>query len=67
MTVKNGVNYTLVDSTSGKTVWTKNVLQHVQRARPRHLRAPPGSVSRTKSAARDNIQQAITDISTLNL
>lgn len=67
MTVKMEVNYTLVDSTSGKTVWTKNVAStYTAKAS-----AAFAGVTRLRLAnegtAKDNIQQAITDISTLNL
>jgi hypothetical protein len=67
MTVKMEVSYTLVDTQSGATVWSKNI--------PSTYTAKAGEafagVTRLRlaneGAAKDNIQQAITALSALEL
>ena len=67
MTVKMEVSYTLVDTKSGKTVWAKNIASE-HTAKPSEAFA---GVTRLRlaneGAAKDNIQQALTEISTIQL
>ena len=67
MTVKMEVSYTLVDTQSGKTVWSKNVASE-HTAKPSEAFA---GVKRLRlaneGAAKANIQQAITEISAIAL
>jgi len=67
MTVKMEVSYTLLDSQSGKTVWSKNIASE-HTAKPSEAFA---GVTRLRlaneGAAKANIQQAITEISTIQL
>jgi hypothetical protein len=67
MTVKMEVNYTLLDTTSGKTVWTKNVASTYTASASAAFAGTTRLRLANEGAAKDNIQQAITDISTLNL
>ena len=52
---------------SGKTVWTKNVASDVHGEGERGVRGSTRLRLANEGAAKANIQQAITDISTLNL
>jgi hypothetical protein len=61
------VNYTLVDTTSGKTVWTKNVASTYTASASAAFAGTTRLRLANEGAAKDNIQQVITDISTLNL
>jgi hypothetical protein len=67
MTVKMEVSYTLVDAKTGKTVWTKTVASE-HTAKPSEAFA---GVTRLRlaneGAAKENIRQVVTEISTLNL
>jgi len=67
MTVKMEVSYTLVDTASGKTVWAKNIASE-HTAKPSEAFA---GVTRLRlaneGAAKDNIQQALTELSTIQL
>jgi hypothetical protein len=67
MTVKMEVSYTLVDTKSGKTVWSKNVAsEHTAK-----MGDAFAGVTRLRlaneGAAKANIQQAITDMSAMDL
>ncbi|HEY3783768.1 MAG TPA: hypothetical protein VGL55_00630 [Steroidobacteraceae bacterium] len=67
MTVKMEVSYPMVDTQSGKTVWSKNIAnEHM--AKPSEAFA---GVTRlrlaTEGAAKANIQQTLTEISTIQL
>jgi len=67
MTVKMEVSYTLIDTQSGKTVWSTNeASEHTAKAS-----AAFAGVERLRlaneGAAKANIQQAITEIATLQL
>jgi hypothetical protein len=67
MTVKMEVSYTLVDTKSGKTVWSKNIASE-HTAKPSEAFA---GVKRLRlaneGAAKDNIQQALTEISNVQI
>ena len=67
MTVKMEVSYTLIDTASGKTVWTKNIASE-HTAKPSEAFA---GVTRLRlaneGAAKDNIQQALTELSSMQL
>ena len=67
MTVKMEVSYTLVDTASGKTVWAKNIASE-HTAKPSEAFA---GVTRLRlaneGAAKDNIKQALTELSTIQL
>jgi len=67
MTVKMEVSYTLVDTKSGKAVWSKNIASE-HTAKPSEAFA---GVTRLRlaneGAARDNIEQALTEMSALQL
>jgi hypothetical protein len=67
MTVKMEVSYSLVDTQSGKTVWAKNIASE-HTAKPSEAFA---GVKRLRlaneGAAKDNIQQALSEISTIQL
>lgn len=67
MTVKMEVSYSLIDTASGKTVWTKNIASE-HTAKPSEAFA---GVTRLRlaneGAAKDNIQQALTELSTMQL
>lgn len=67
MTVKMEVSYTLVDTSSGKTLWTKTVAsEHTAKAGEAFAGIKRLRLA-NEGAARDNIEQALADISTLNL
>jgi len=67
MTVKMEVSYTLTDTKSGKTVWSKNVAsEHTAK-----MGDAFAGVTRLRlaneGAAKANIQEAITEISAMQL
>jgi hypothetical protein len=67
MTVKMEVSYTLVDTTSGKAVWSKNIAsEHTAKASEAFAGVTRLRLA-NEGAARDNIEQALTEMSTLQL
>ena len=67
MTVKMEVSYTLVDTTSGKAVWSKNVAsEHTAKASEAFAGVTRLRLA-NEGAARDNIEQALAEMSTLQL
>lgn len=67
MTVKMEVSYTLVDTQSGKTVWSKNVASE-HTAKPSEAFAGVKRLQlANEGAAKANIEQAITEISAVGL
>jgi hypothetical protein len=67
MTVKMEVSYTLVDTQSGKTVWSKNVASE-HTAKPSEAFAGVKRLElANEGAAKANIEQAITEISAVGL
>ena len=63
MTVKMEVSYTLVDSQSGKTVWSKNIAsEHTAKAGEAFAGVKRLRLA-NEGAAKANIEQAITEIS----
>jgi hypothetical protein len=67
MTVKMEVNYTLVDTTSGKTVWTKSVASEYTASASAAFAGTTRLRLANEGAAKDNIEKLMSDISTLNL
>lgn len=67
MTVKMEVSYTLVDTTSGKAVWSKNIAsEHTAKASEAFAGVTRLRLA-NEGAAKDNIEQALTEMSTLQL
>ena len=67
MTVKMEVSYTLVDTTSGKAVWSKNIAsEHTAKASEAFAGVTRLRLA-NEGAARDNIEQALAEMSTLQL
>ena len=67
MTVKMEVSYTLVDTTSGKAVWSKNIAsEHTAKASEAFAGVTRLRLA-NEGAARDNIEQALTEMSALQL
>jgi hypothetical protein len=67
MTVKMEVSYTLVDTQSGKTVWSKNIAsEHTAKAGEAFAGVKRLRLA-NEGAAKANIQQALTEISTIQL
>jgi hypothetical protein len=67
MTVKMEVSYTLVDTTSGKAVWSKNIAsEHTAKASEAFAGVTRLRLA-NEGAARDNIEQALSEMSTLKL
>jgi len=67
MTVKMEVSYTLVDTSSGKTVWTENVANEYTAQASAAFAGITRLRLANEGAAKGNIQKAISDISTLSL
>jgi hypothetical protein len=67
MTVKMEVSYTLVDTTSGQTVWNKTVASTYTAKAGAAFAGTTRLRLANEGAAKDNIQQALTAISSLNL
>jgi len=67
MTVKMEVSYTLTDTQSGTTVWTKNIpSEHTAKAGEAFAGVERLRLA-NEGAAKDNIRQAIEEIAALNL
>jgi len=67
MTVKMEVSYTLVDTTSGKAVWSKNIAsEHTAKASEAFAGVTRLRLA-NEGAAKDNIEQALAEMSTLQL
>ena len=67
MTVRLEVSYTLVDRKSGKTVWAKNIAsEHTAKTSDAFAGVTRLRLA-NEGAAKDNIQQALTELSTLQL
>jgi hypothetical protein len=67
MTVKMEVSYTLVDTQSGKTVWTKNVASEHTAKTSEAFAGVKRLQLANEGAAKANIEEAITDISAVGL
>jgi len=67
MTVKMEVSYTLVDTQSGMTVWTKNIPSTYTAKASEAFAGTTRLRLANEGAAKDNIQQAITEISAVEL
>ena len=67
MTVKMEVSYTLVDTQSGKTVWAKNIAsEHTAKAGEAFAGVKRLRLA-NEGAAKANIEQVITEISSVGL
>jgi hypothetical protein len=67
MTVKMEVSYTLVDTQSGKTVWTKNIAsEHTAKAGEAFAGVKRLRLA-NEGAAKANIEQVLTEIATISL
>ena len=67
MTVKMEVSYTLVDTMSGTAVWSKNIAsEHTAKASEAFAGVTRLRLA-NEGAARDNIEQALTEMSMLHL
>ena len=67
MTVKMEVSYTLVDTKSGKAVWSKNIAsEHTAKATEAFAGVTRLRLA-NEGAARDNIEQALNEMSALQL
>ena len=67
MTVKMEVSYTLVDTSSGKTLWTKNIASEYTAKASAAFAGITRLRLANEGAAKDNIQKVISEISTLSL
>jgi hypothetical protein len=67
LTVKMEVSYTLVDTRSGSTVWTKNIPSDHTAKVGEHFVGVERLRLATEGAAKDNIRQALEEIAALNL
>jgi hypothetical protein len=67
LTVKMEVSYTLVDTTSGKTVWSKNIASEHTAKTSDAFAAVERLRLANQGAAKANIEQAITEMSQVEL
>ena len=67
LTVKMEVSYTLVDAASGKTVWSKNIASEYTAKTGEAFAAVKRLRLANEGAARNNISQAISEMSALQL
>lgn len=67
MTVKMEVSYTLIDTRSGKTVWQKDIASQYTAGASAAFAGTTRLRLANEGAARENIKQALADMSTLSL
>jgi hypothetical protein len=67
MTVKMEVSYTLVDTMSGKAVWSKNIASEYTAKATAAFAGTTRLRLANEGAAKDNIEQALTQMSSLPL